>query len=390
VLSNRPELQTRETDIAPAKVAQAEVELWRPWLERFEHGLRLWVHWTFWPSTVITRAGGEAIVDLFDRDTRLVQTLERSRLWATEEILFPTLAALLGFRVEQNPCDHRHVLFRKPLDPHRLSEALATPEAFWIHPVARLYGDPLRNAIRKAAAGYDAAPIARQPSPSHPGANPWLAVLRVARDIKGWLEEDEAELLALTAQEVLARNGPKRLVEIGSYCGKATFVLASATRLAGRHASGSRVVAVDTFDGVVGALDTRVEHRGDTRSQFDAMLRTHGLHDVVEVRVGRTRALAFDDEVHFLLVDGLHDYASVALDFHAVAGALADDAVVAFHDYATYFPGVCSFVDQLVSGGVWREKARTGSLLILDRGARAPTAPAPESAVEHMVIEELR
>jgi Methyltransferase domain/N-terminal domain of galactosyltransferase len=388
VLSNRPGHEAHDTEIAPAKTAQSEIELWRPWLERFEHGVRQWVHWTFWPSAVVTRTAGEAIVDLFDRDAQLVQTLERSRLWATEEILFPTLAALLGFRVEQNPCDHRHVLFRQPLDPRRLGEALATPDAFWIHPVARQYGDQLRTAIRKSASEYHAAPVARQPAPSHPGANPWLPVLRVARDIKGWLDEDEAELLALTARDVLAHSGPKRLIEIGSFCGKATFVLASAVRLADSSAAGSRVVAVDTFDGTIGALDTCVERHGDTRLKFDAMLRSHGLHHFVEVRVGRAQVLAFNDEVHFLLVDGLHDFASVALDFHAVAHALADRAVVAFHDYASYFPGVCSFVDELIGGGQWREKARAGSLLVLERVATVPTAVARESSAEPMATED--
>ena len=377
VLSNRPERQDHRSTIAPVKTAQAELALWRSWLEQFEGGVDKWVHWSFWPSTVITRAAGQAVLERFDHDGTLATLLASSRLWATEEILFPTLAALLGFRVERNPCSDQYLQFRKVYGLPDVQRAFEAPQCFWMHPVPRNYGDPVRHAVRKTAGHYGSA---AQPLPSgraHPAANPWLPVLRAVRAIEGWLEEDEAELLALTALDVLARPGrPRRLLEIGSYCGKATCVLAHAIRLCATAAPGARVMAVDAFDGVIGALDSGLEHKGDTRARFDTMLRTQGLADLVDVHVGRAATLALTTEIDLLLVDGLHDYASAVIDFHAVAGRLADGALVAFHDCAPYFPGVCSLVAELVAGGAWREKARVGSLCVLERAP--PTGP-PEA-----------
>jgi uncharacterized SAM-dependent methyltransferase len=85
-------------------------------------------------------------------------------------------------------------------------------------------------------------------------------MLRTMRAIEGWLEDEEAELLAIAAREVLSEPGRRRtLVEVGSYCGKATFVLASVARTCSAEAC---VVAIDTFDGVVGSLDHGLLQRG--------------------------------------------------------------------------------------------------------------------------------
>lgn len=72
------------------------------------------------------------------------------------------------------------------------------------------------------------------------GAPPFLItpVLRRMRAIEGWLEEEEAEPLAQVAQDHLEQPSPlKRIVEIGSYCGKVTFVLASVVNALGADAS---------------------------------------------------------------------------------------------------------------------------------------------------------
>lgn len=393
VLSNRPEIQGAATAIAPARTALQERAHWQDWLDTFEGGQQHWVHWSFWPGTVITREAGEAILKRVDQDVQFNLLLASSKMWATEEVLFPTLAALLGFRVERNPCSDRFVQFRKSHDRHALDLARALPEAFWMHPVPRNYGDPTRCAIRTLAHQYrplapaPAPALAPAPAPSHPRANPWLPLLRTMQTIDGWLADDEAELLALAAMDVLAQGHDARhLVEIGSYCGKATFILAHAARLSSRGAPRARVIAIDTFDGTVGALDTTIERKGDTRARFDATLRQHGLSEWVDARRGRASEVAIVEDVSLLLVDGLHDHASAALDFHAVRDALTPDALVLFHDRAPYFPGVCSLVDELIQGGQWRERWRTGSLCALER-VEAVSLKAPVRNSE--VLEEM-
>src|SRR5581483_6186815 len=71
-------------------------------------------------------------------------------------------------------------------------------------------------------------------------------------------------------------------------------------------------------------------------------------------------------------------------DFQHFEPHLVDGALVAFHDYADYFPGVKSFVNHLIAGGRYQEVDRAESLVLLVKRAAAPAsvtlapaAPAP-------------
>jgi hypothetical protein len=68
-----------------------------------------------------------------------------------------------------------------------------------------------------------------------------------------------------------------------------------------------------------------------------------------------------------LLIDGLHDYASVAADFRHFESALTPSSYVAFHDYADYFPGVMRLVGELVDSGAFTCVERIGTLVLLRR-----------------------
>src|SRR4029079_4628440 len=103
LLGNNAERLLPRTDNAAAITAWQEVELWRPFLRRFPDGEDKFVHWSFWPGTVFSADAARALVDLFDRDDQLREILRLTHLWVTEEIVFPTLTALLGFRVARSP-----------------------------------------------------------------------------------------------------------------------------------------------------------------------------------------------------------------------------------------------------------------------------------------------
>jgi predicted O-methyltransferase YrrM len=375
LLSSAPERHDSSTRIPPAVTAHRERGLWRPFLRRFADGEDKFVHWTFWPSTAIMADAAAAVVDLFDNDAELRSILSASRLWATEEVLFPTLIALLGFRIERNPCSYEYVKYRSPYSTRDVDCALQRFDAYWMHPVPRRYDDPIRVRIRQShndyrlSGGGTAAAVKPHRSQLWP-------MMRTMRGIEGWLEDEEAELLAIAAREALGRaSGPKTLVEIGSYCGKATFVLAT---MASMHASGARVVAIDTYDGVVGSLDRGLCRHAPTLPKLTRMLNDTDLAGWVEPRVGRAQSLRWDGPVDLLLIDGLHDYANVAQDFYAFEASLGPGALVAFHDYADYFPGVRSFVDELLSEGEWEAVAQAGSMKLLRR-----TAPAADAVIRN-------
>jgi hypothetical protein len=156
-LDARPDiglLGTRDPDFAgvpPSQVLSVyrELDLWEPFLARFEPHSASFPHWTFWPTTVFLRPAAEAVVELFRSDQQLADILSRSCIWATEEVLFPSLVEVLGFRVARNPCSREFVRFRYPFSEDDLERAIVTPDVFWMHPVPRDENHPLRRRVRQ-------------------------------------------------------------------------------------------------------------------------------------------------------------------------------------------------------------------------------------------------
>ena len=361
LLSSDPTLQGPASRQGPAHSALAEIALWRPWLARFPDGEAKFVHWTFWPGTAIGADVGRAILALFD-DPELKAILAVSKLWATEEVIFPTFAALLGFDVVHNPCRADFVQYKTPWRAADLDRALAAPDAFFIHPVPRQLDNALRARLRDRHDHYRAAPPAARPAAP---AGPVSPLLPAMREIDGWLADEEGEALLAAAREALARPAAAgRIVEVGSYCGKATFLLAHAARAAPIDAA---VTAIDRFDGLLGSRDKPLERFPPSRVRFDHMVARHALAAWIEVRTGDAPSLGWSGAIDLLVVDGLHDYAAVAADFHAFEPWLGPDARAAFHDYADYYPGVRAFVDELAAGGGWQIESAAASLRILSR-----------------------
>ena len=367
VLSSDARAQDHRTRIPPAQTAHTERALWQPFLDRFAGGNEAFVHWTFWPGTVIGADASRAIADLF-KDHQLQSILAASRLWATEEILFPTLARLLGFPVQQNPCQGYWTQYRRAWTTRDLDAAMADPATFWMHPVPRLPDHPLRRHLRERCDHYRIAPPAPLPAPDAATE----AIMATMRSIPGWLSDNEARAI-LAAANAAPTGG--HFVEIGSHCGKATSLLGHAAR-----ALDGRVTAIDRFDGVTGSREDRLTREPATRIRFDQMLAATGLGDRIDARTGNAPDVATTDPVDFLLIDGLHDYAAVASDFAAFEAALTPHARVAFHDYADYFPGVLAFVDELVATGHWQIESGVETLRILCRTGSAERASTATTA----------
>ena len=110
--------------------------------------------WTFWPGTVFTGAASAAICALRD-DPTLAEVLEKSNVnTATEEVVFSTLAALLGYEVVQKPWNDRFLRWRPKLRSWEVAEALVDPGCYWLHPVRRDRDDPARAYLRRANNDY--------------------------------------------------------------------------------------------------------------------------------------------------------------------------------------------------------------------------------------------
>jgi predicted O-methyltransferase YrrM len=376
LLGNSAGVQPPHTNIPPARLAHAEAELWRPFVRRFPDGEAKFVHWSFWPTTVFSAAAARGLVELFDGDEQLRQIVRASRIWATEEVILPTLVALLGYRVAASPCSYDFVKFRTPYSVSQLDAAMNRPDVFWAHPVPRRYDDPLRRHVRGRF--HDYAGPAEPPAP--PGPPPFLLsrpILARMRAVEGWLDEDEADLLLGATLRALADvPGASAVVEVGSYCGRATVVLGGVVRAVRPSA---RVWAIDPHDGKIGAAGQYVSV-GPTLEKLRANVAAADLDDVVAVVQSAAPQVPWQEPIALLVIDGLHDYASVAADFRHFEPWLAEGGYVAFHDYAGYFPGVVAFVNELQAEGGYRKVQAAATLVVLRK--RGGAAQGPVAGVE--------
>ncbi|MEY2936461.1 MAG: hypothetical protein RL033_7210 [Pseudomonadota bacterium] len=357
-----------DTRLTPAISAWQELALWQPLLRRFPDGARQFPRWISWPGAVFTASAGRELCAWFERDAELRHIVESSRVWGKEQILFPTLTALLGFRVEACPGSNEHVKYQVQYDGEQTSAALADEREHWMHPVPRRYDDATRTAIRSHFDQYRSASSVRARPSRRSGIQPAEAqlrqpILKEMRNIEGWLSPPEAELLISLAQQALLEcPHVNALVEVGSYCGKATTVLGSVVRAV---RSTARVWAIDPHDGFVGALDHGLEQVKPTLETLRQNIASANLSPFVEIVQARAQDVPWAEPICLLLIDGLHDYPSVLRDFTHFEGFLVDGGLVAFHDYTDYFPGVPAFVDELSASGRYETVARAKSLIAL-------------------------
>ena len=202
------------------------------------------------------------------------------------------------------------------------------------------------NKISSLAAKACPLPLTRQ-------------IVEQSQAIPCWFGADETELLIALVLRVVAgcnmTNSPT-LIEIGSYCGRATIAMALTVR--GLDRTDTRIVAVhepthDQFsDGQV------------PREVLCASLAQEELTDLVTL-APEEDATPWARTSHLLLIDGCHDYKSVRGDTEQYVPQLAPNGFLLFHDYVSYFPDVQRYVDELLMNSSFEFIAHTGSLIAL-------------------------
>lgn len=370
LLGNSPEPQPSHTRIAPAIQAWKEFELWRPFLSHFEQGEEKFVHWTFWPSTVFTFDAARDLLRLFNGNENLQNIMRRSLIWATEEVVLPTLVALLGYKLAANPCSYDYVRYRINYTIPQVEEALARPDIFWIHPVPRQYDNLMRQHIRDKFNHYERAGgmLSEASDVKSDASTDLLQVLPLLarmRNIDGWLDDVEADLLiAIAARALTSLPKPQAIVEIGSYCGRSTVVLGGVVKALSPE---TRIHAIDPHDGKVGALDQGVINCAPTLDMFRRNIAGAGLEDVVTTIQKYSYEVAWDEPISLLFIDGLHDYTNVARDFSHFEQWVLPGGYIAFHDYADYYPGVQAFVNEILRTGKYRKVRCEKSMMVVEK-----------------------
>jgi hypothetical protein len=372
LLSNSPGVQTLSNAAGPAIAAHQETELWRPFLKRFPDGEQKFVHWTFWPSTVFTCDAARNLVDLFRNDSQLREIMIKTRIWASEEVILPTVTALLGYEVAPNPCSYDYVRYRVAYSPRDADIALSRSDVFWIHPVPRRYNDPLRAHLRGKHNHYDnLATKGIDLPPNNSEQHPFLLTLPILtrmRAIEGWLADEEADLLIAALSRALPTyKEVPAIVVVGSYCGRSTVVLASV--LQSLQTNGIKVYAIDPHNGELGAMDQGIQQFAPSLHKFQRNIAAAGLSRLVETIQNYSFNVHWEIPVSFLFIDGLHDYVNVARDFYHFEPWLVSGGYVAFHDYAPYYPGVVRFVNEILASGNYKRISCAASLIVLQRSS---------------------
>jgi len=190
-------------------------------------------------------------------------------------------------------------------------------------------------------------------------------ILQRMKPMEGWLNENEADLLiAATAMALTGASDAGALVEVGSYCGRSTCVIAGVVKALGATA---RVYAVDPHEGRVGAEGQEIEIKGSTLERLKKNLRDAKVTDQVTIIQSHSWEVVWNKPASLLFIDGLHDYQNVAGDFQHFESSLVVGGYAAFHDYGGRYPGVTAFVDELLSNGCYEKIHCAGSMLVMKR-----------------------
>ncbi|MET9108714.1 class I SAM-dependent methyltransferase [Streptomyces zhihengii] len=203
-------------------------------------------------------------------------------------------------------------------------------------------------------------------------------ILAAFEAAKGFMPVDEGLALYAAAREAAALGLP--LLEVGTYCGRSTVLLADAARGAGTvavtvdHHRGSEEQQPgweyhdpETVDPEIGLMDTL--------PSFRRTLHRAGLEDHVIAVVGRSPQVArvWGGKVGLVFVDGGHTDEHAAADYEGWAPHVAEGGLLVIHDVfpdpVDEFTGQAPYRVYLraLESGAFEEVSATGSLRVLRR-----------------------
>jgi predicted O-methyltransferase YrrM len=204
--------------------------------------------------------------------------------------------------------------------------------------------------------------------------------MALVADVDGWMSPGQASTLFDAARRCPPEG---TIVEIGSFRGRSTIVLASAA------APGVRVVAIDPHAGndrgpqeITGFTD----EAEDDHSIFNANLQRAGVADRVEhLRMFSDAALGeVTGPVDVLYIDGAHRYRPALADIDHWGGRVATDGTMLIHDSFSSIGVTGAILRSLVFGSRFRYVGRSRSMTIYRADLRSGAAARGRNAVRQL------
>jgi hypothetical protein len=185
-------------------------------------------------------------------------------------------------------------------------------------------------------------------------------VLDSVSAVEGWMSDDQARRLFDAAAST--RSGDQ-IVEIGSFRGRSTVVLASAAP------DGVRVVAIDPHAGNDRGpeeIEGFEAAASDDHEVFLANLAAAGVADrVTHVReFSHVAHREVEGQVAVLYVDGAHRYAPARADIRAWGARVADGGTMLIHDSFSSVGVTLAILRELLFSGRFRYVGRARSMAV--------------------------
>lgn len=182
--------------------------------------------------------------------------------------------------------------------------------------------------------------------------------LEQLRGVEGWLSDAQARRLWEAASRV---RPPGRIVEVGSFRGRSTIVLASAS------ADGVEVIAIDPHAGSDRGpqeIAAEAEQGRQDFAAFHANLRRAG----IQGRVRHVRAVSLDalrtfrGDIDLLYLDGVHRYRLAREDIAQWGSRIKPGGAMLMHDSFNAVGVTLAQLRLVVLSRQWRYLGRCGSL----------------------------
>lgn len=195
---------------------------------------------------------------------------------------------------------------------------------------------------------------------SEPTPPPLADVMARVADVEGWMTPGQAATLYDAALNCPAGG---RIVEIGSFQGRSTIVLASAAD------PSVDIIAIDPHAGNDRGpqeIDGYADEAASDHEQFTGNLAAAGVLD----RVTHLRAFsddALDDvagKIDVLYVDGAHRYRPALSDIRSWGAKVDDGGTLLIHDSFSSVGVTMAILRHLAFGSRWRYVGRSRSMTI--------------------------
>ena len=150
------------------------------------------------------------------------------------------------------------------------------------------------------------------------------------------LTVQEKYILNRLAKHVVKRGG-KNFLEIGSYLGASSIVIASALTDVSQ-----KLYCVDTWEN-----DAMTEGKKDTFHEFSTNVSNFSTHIVPLRGVSAEISQTFNESLDYIFFDGDHSYEGIKTDVITWLPKLRPGGIAIFHDYG-WADGVISVVHDLI------------------------------------------